>query len=676
MRGVEATSILLLWCVVFGPLQISSQSVPSDQTTSSDISLTKNATAVEGDFRVEKVTVAGGAEIVTVLARKKADEITQGPAIDLPMVSVLRDTLGDERPENDRLRYVWLHSYTEPTLTQKISSVVPFLYSRTTNKNEVGSKPPPAVIDLQKSDKRIWNRVFWVLFKKLVLGEFGFGVTAPTFQYRQNARDHQRVAVASAMAVLSLYQNIEGEKLFSETELKDMVARLALTDKTLGWHMQSENLGRVYDKEIAKIRDYRGHNWELLRQMAERQGLFFEPLLMPDSSARHAIVWASTDDIASNKGKKFEGRFLNIKNPWRDDKLRNWTGYSESRWFDADDREVEANTSGAVKRTLIPLALYGLDHPKIPVILIDFRNNGNPKLREISKRVLADVTGNVVNVTAFKGLAFGLGRYVYEFVSGRRGMDLNQSSRLRSYAQLKMLLSLNESLDPEFRDELATRIESVSLNPLENDTDAQERIALKQYRNLLVYARDPNGLPAKIRNDRREEMTRLTHGPLAKAGFALGHLLSFGRYTHREDDTLEMIGKMDLRRQLDFHERVIRETAVASARPEIDADIEKLRHALAFVSLNGNTAGEKTTRSIAKIFAMTADDDLRVLCLAGLYRINNRAAKRELLAIYKAENMPTRWRDACARYLKLALEEGQRISARDALSITAITASN
>lgn len=592
------------------------------------------------------------------------------------MISVLRDTLGDELPENDRLRYVWLHSYTRPTFTQKISAVVPFLYSRTTNKDKVGSDPPPALIDLQKSDKRMWNKICWELFKRLVLGEFGLGVTAPTLQYRQNYRDHHRAAVATSMAILSLYQNTENEKLFSETELKDMQARLALTDKTFGWHVQSENLGRVYDKEIFKIRDYRGHNWELLRQTAERQGLFFDPIEMPDGTTRHAIVWASVEDIVSNKGKKFDGRFLNIKNPWRDDKLREWKGYTQERWFDADDRKVEPNTLSAVKRTLIPLALYGLDHPKIPVILIDFRNNGNPKMREISKRVLADVTGSVVNVSALKGLPFVLGRYVYEFVSGRRGMDLNQSSRVRSYAQLKMLISLDESLDPDFRGELADRIESVSLNPLENDAEVQENIARKQYQNLLYYARDPDGLPAKIRDDRREEMTRISHGKTARALFSLGHTLSLGRYTHREDDTTEMVAKMDVRRQLDFHERVIRETAYASARPEIDVDVERLRRALAFISANGATAADKTTKSIAKIFTMTYDDDLRSLCLAGLYRINSSGAKRELLAIYKDEKIPTRWRDACAKYLKLALEEGQRISSRDVQTISAITSSN
>lgn len=670
-------AIVLLLAIVIPALPGSGQTVSTSQPAATSASAADLEPSPEGDFRVEKVPVEGGAEIVTLLARQKVNaEGAQGPATDLPLVSVLRDTLGDERPENDRLRYVWLHSYTRPTLTQKISAVVPFLYTRTTNKDKIGDEPPPAVIDLQKADKKVWNKLFWVIFKKLVLGEFGVGVTAPTLQYRQNYRDHQRAAVASAMTVLSLYQTAEGEKLFSETELKDMQARLSLTNKALGWHMQSENLGRVYEKETALIRDYRGHNWELLRQAAEQQGLFFEPIRMPDGSARHAILWTTESDIAANKGKKFDGRFLNITNPWRDDNLAEWRGYSQIRWFDTEDREVGPNTPGAVTRTMIPLAVYGLDHPKIPVILIDFRKQNNPKLREITKRILADVTGNVLSVTAFKGLAFGLGRYVYEFVTGRRGADLNQASRLRSYAQLKMLLSLNESLDPELRGELVDRIEGVSLNPLENDSEVQERIAQKQYQNLLVYARDPNGLPVRLRNDRREEMTRLEHGAIAKSLFALGHTFTFGLYTHRETGTPEMIARMDIRRQLDFHERVLRETAFASARPEIDSDVEKIRRALAFVAANGNAAGEKTTRSIAKIFAMTGDDELRSLSIASLYRINNAAAKRELLAIYNNEKMPTRWRDACAKYLRLALEEKQRISSRDARTISTINSSN
>ena len=50
-------------------------------------------------------------------------------------------------------------------------------------------------------------------------------------------------------------------------------------------------------KERSPNRDERGHNWELLRQRAEAESLYFEPLQMPDGSATHALIWVSKRDL-------------------------------------------------------------------------------------------------------------------------------------------------------------------------------------------------------------------------------------------------------------------------------------------------------------------------------------------------------------------------------------------
>lgn len=626
-------------------------------------------------FRVEKAAVAGGSEIITIFGRQSLpDALTQGPVTEIPLVSVLRDTLGDEIPENDRLRYVWMHTFTKASLSQKISAFVPFLYTRTTNKASTGTAPPPPVIDVQSPNNAVWNKVLWMLFKRLLLGEFGVGMKASALQYNQNKEDYRRSAIAGTLTVLSMYQEIAGEKILSDSELRDIQARLSLTDKTFGVHMQNEYLDRVYQKELTTRRDFRGHNWELLRQYAESQGLYFEPLEMPDGSARHAIVWTTASDVEANKGKSFERRFLNIRNPWTDAKLANWKGYTQSRWYDADDRIVESTAIGAKARTMIPLAIYGLDHPKIPAILVDFRDNGNAKKREISKRILNDLTGDVLSLTQFSGVPYLIGRFIYDFVTGRRGTDVNQASRLRSYAQLKLLLSLDASLEPDFRNHIAQRVESATLNPLQNDTDVEARLAHSQYANLMAYANRPDGLPKKIVDDRREEMVRLRHGRTERALFGVAHVFSFGLYTHREETTPELVALMDSRRQLDFHERYVREVAVASAKPEIDSDMAALKRSLVFISEKGSPARAKTTRAIAAIFAVTDDEEIRRLCLAGLYRVNNAAAKKELLAIHGNPQIEKRWRTMSAGYLKLAREEGQRISARDADAIAAIAA--
>lgn len=626
------------------------------------------------DFRVEKIPVAGGAEIITIFARKDnfGDGMRDGAA-EIPLLSVMRDTLGDDRLENDRLRYVWLHSYTRASFWQKAAAFVPGLYLRTTNKKDIGTAPPPHVVDMNSNHNGVWGLVLWVVFKKIILGEMGVGPKASVLQYRQNRQDYRRTSVAKALTVLSLFESVAGEKLLSDAESKDIQAKLWLTDKTFGAMMPDEELNRVYDTEIVRKRDSRSHNWELLRQYSEAQGLYFEPMEMPDGVARHATVWIAAEDLAENKGRKFDRRFLNIKDPWSDPKLANWKGYTQVKWFDDDGRVVEPNAANAKPKTLIPLALYGLDNPKIPTILVDFRDTRNAKRREMSKRILTDLSNTVISLSPFGSVPLFLGKFVYDLITGRRGIDMNQASRIRSYAQLKMLLSLDATLDADFRDEIADRLEKVSLNPLENDLAIEMDIARKQYGNLIEYAKKSDGLPALIDRDRRTEMVKLAHSKKSRVLFTVARFLSFGLYEHREMTTPELFARLDMRRQLNYHERILNEIAHRSAKPEIDSDISALRRSLQFVAEHGEAANEKTARSLSKIFSITDDEDLRLKCLAGLFRIDDSAAKNYLLAIYKDPNVAERWRNIGANYLKQALNDGQKISARDAAAIAGMT---
>jgi len=99
-------------------------------------------------------------------------------------------------------------------------------------------------------------------------------------------------------------------------------------------------------------------------------------------------------------------------------------------------------------------------------------------------------------------------------------MDINQPSRLKTYSQLKLLLSLNASLDPELRSEISGRLESVSLNPLENGVEVEQRLAQEQYEALLAYVARPDGLPARLARDRQAEMVQLEHDGKTRFIFA------------------------------------------------------------------------------------------------------------------------------------------------------------
>lgn len=688
-KNLRATGYLFCLNIIFNVLLIagftksinaqSNDSVIAATDTKTATSILSNLNifdtdfSVEKDFRVEKVAVAGGAEIVTIFAKLKGlRDSPEDAAREVPLISILRDTLGDEKAENDRLRYVWMLTYTKPSLSQRMSAAVPFLYTRTTNKGEARKGLPPPIIDLHPAKKDVWDKAFWIVFRSLIIDDFGMPLRAATLQYRENAQNYRRASIARALAVLALYEKVEGKKILSDGELRDIQAGMMVSNKLLGSMIKRENLRRVYETGTDQRTMTRGQNWELLRQYAEAQGLYFEPLKMPDGSATHALIWFALPDLANRADKTFNSRFLNIKNPWNDSRLLDWKGYSEIRWFDEQNYPVAPDAPDAKPKMMIPLALYGLDNPKIPTLLVDFRDQNNPKKREMSKRVLNDLTRNVLSVSSFGNLPYFVGHYVYDFVTDRRGMDINQPSRLGAYSQLKLLLALNASLEPEFRDEIASRLESVSLNPLENDLDVEIGLAQQQYKNLMDYAAQPDGLAAQLDRERREEMVRLKHTGRQRMLYSLMRVLSFGNYKHREKNTPELFAEMDLRRQLDFHERYLRETAETTVKPEIDGDMNALNRSLTFISQNGSEAEGKTAKAVAALFSATENAELRELCLSSLYKINNKIAKKELLAIYENPKIDEHWRNVSARYLKRAAREEQNISSIDFKTIAGI----
>ena len=513
----------------------------------------------------------------------------------------------------------------------------------------------------------------WTALQNVFFNPYGIVVKSSTNAYQRNAGHYRQAHILRALAVLSLYEAETGaQPAFSSTEMSEIQGRLLLADKTFGGLVDDSYLARVYEKESAHWQDQRGHNWELLRQRAEAEGLYFEPLTLPDGSATHAIVWASREDVRRNKGRKFDARFLNISNPWGDKRLERWSGHAETRFFNAAHQPTGPDTAGAHAVELIPLALYGLDNPKIPSLLVDFRDGGNPKRREMSRRILEDVTRNVLALSPFGDIHYFLGRTIFDFVTGRRGMDINQPSRLRAYTQLKLLLSLDASLDPALREEIGRRVERVSLNPLENDLDAEARLARAQYASLIAYASRPNGLAARLDRDRRAEMVPLAHGHASRILFRFANILSIGLYKHREQARAqEQRRVLGDERQLAFHRRFLREVSKSSPVVEVVWNIEDVRRSLEYVARAGGRADAKTARAAARIFERTNDVETRRLCLNCLYRIDSETAKRELLRIYRTPGLDAALRTLSGEYLLSALREEQRIAPGDAKAIMA-----
>jgi len=601
-------------------------------------------------FRLERTPVDGGAELITI--HGKLDGIATSETDNwVPLVTVLRDTLGDFSTENDRLRYVWPLTYTRPTLRQRLSGAVPFYYARVANKKKSNAKAPPPVLDLAAADRDVWDKIFWTALQSLLLDPYGTPVKVSSRSYRQNISDYRKSHVIRALSVLTLYQSVQGEPAFSESELAEIQARLMLTDKPFGGIMDSLRLEKYYEKTASQVEDERGHNWDLLRQRAEAESLYFEPLQMPDGSITHAVLWVSKTDLASQQGKSYEKRFLNIDNPWTDKRLLRWQGHSETRYFDSENRPVAADAPDARPVEMIPLALYGLDHPKIPILLVDFRDGLNPKKREMSRRALQDVTKNVLSLSSFGSVPYFLGRTVFDFVTGRRGMDINQPSRVRAYSQLKLLLSLDESMQPKLREEISDRLEKVSLNPMENDLETEASLARQQYKALMEYARSPEGLSARIERDRRAEMVPLKHGKVERTLFRVGNIITFGKYTHREKAEPEMEARLNVARRLNHHTRFLREVAQSGPRIDVAWNLDEVKRSLRYIAEHGSEADAKAISAAARIFDRTEDEETRRICLESLARINSPRARKELIKISSNTELPVLWKDLIASYL-------------------------
>ena len=292
--------------------------------------------------------------------------------------------------------------------------------------------------------------------------------------------------------------------------------------------VREQNLSRFYDRETARIQETRGHNWELLRQRAEQCGLYFEPL---------AVAWRYTSGGSAvggagrshqSAGRSFDSQFLSIADPWNDERLQHWTGYIEVRYFDDDNRPVSSGTPGARAVEMIPLAFYSLDHPRVPLLLADFRDPLTPKRREMFLHGSSVVITGVLGITRFGNWPFFAGETTWMFVRGRHGAAVNRSARLRAYSEARAFLAVDASLNPKFKAELLARVDHLALNPLENGAANEAKLASEQYNALIQYAQSPNGLAAKLERDRRKELASYTQSRTRRM------LEAFGRLFHPE----------------------------------------------------------------------------------------------------------------------------------------------
>jgi hypothetical protein len=478
-------------------------------------------TQLPGALRAETLDVASGGELVIIFEKLHAGRQTAGES-EIPLLAVFRDTMGDADPANDRLRQVWVFTHAAPSPAQRIAAGVPFLYHRSGLDSGSSTRPPRPVLNMARPAHGLWRGIAFSAIQSQVIDPIGSLARLTTHSYGDNLGEYRRTHVAEVLEILTRDPAQETGAL-TPAELESLVGRLELSSKLLGGLASDESLPSVYSSALERRTENRGHNWELLRQMAEQNGLYFEPLPLNAARDSFGVIWVAQKAAEGEGHHAFDGQFLHIANPFSDPRIRSWKEYSQVWTLDGQGVRVPDGTDGGVPVKMIPLAVYALDYPGVPLLLIDFRDASHPQRTERRLRAANDVTAGVFGLTTFGNLSYFAAKTGFLFVHKRHGAATDRLARRNAFIALRHALATGHSLDQELRADLESRIEKLNLDPVEKSWAQEVRAAWRQYDALIKYAADPSGLAKAIERERAGEYRAATESPLKRMVAAVFH---------------------------------------------------------------------------------------------------------------------------------------------------------
>jgi len=193
-------------------------------------------------------------------------------------VAVLRDTLGDQNDGNDRVTYVWLLSYSRPTIGQRLLSAIPFFYWHVgQGPSRVGTRDIQPFFNLSAPRHPVWTQAGREILQYTTFDPMIMPIRATSRAYRTNEVNHERLHLEEAISYLRQAPSSNGAAELSDAEVHTVIARLELRKKLLGGLVSQHRATKFGEAAGFEQERNRSRNWELLRNSAERAGLEFEP---------------------------------------------------------------------------------------------------------------------------------------------------------------------------------------------------------------------------------------------------------------------------------------------------------------------------------------------------------------------------------------------------------------
>jgi hypothetical protein len=555
--------------------------------------------------------VGDSAQLLTLFCR--ACGVVKDTEEDVPLVSVLRDTLGDQTNENDRVTYVWLLTYAHPRMGQRILSAIPFFYWRISKGSKSVSKHDTVpFMDLSAPENPMMLRVSRNLLQWTALDPMMTPVRASTHAYGTNHQEDERLHIEEAISYLRQAPVSNDSTALTPVQLDTVIGKLKLREILLGGlgtDNQAARVGMQSDFEQERIRS---RNRELLRQWAEKTGVIFEPLNLNGNQAHYAILWFPQSESAEPKNPSLQPiwRLLAIRNPWTDECLRNWKGPVYERTFDK-------NSSIRV----IPLAVYSLDYPKQPLILMDFRHKLSRRRREVAQRSVNELITGVLGISHFADWYFYVAFDLHRFIVGRRGTALDQGSRLDCYSDFRMHLALDRSLDPALKQDMEQRSRWLAVNPLEAAPEREIQNAIVRYSLLVTQAGENGDLMARVDQEHRFELSSFGESEKTKLTRSMLHVATLSVYKQeaKSDDIFMLDHERRVTYQLSFLDPLIQ----ADIPPEISYDSQRIKASVRELSRLMSTISSSAVRSHAeatleRLKNLSKDDELQAECTSAL----------------------------------------------------------
>ena len=582
--------------------------------------------------------VADSAQLVTLFCRTCNTAVQEG---DVPLAAVLRDTLGDQNTENDRLTDFWLLTYTPHTVGQRVLAGVPFFYWRLGNgSDKVDPKQVKPLMDLTTPEHSVVTNglrdvVQWTAFDPLT-----FPVRASSRAYRTNEVDQERLHLEEAIGYLREAPTGTASDSLTPSELNLLIARLQLRERLLGGIVTRRKAEAAGQQEGFEQERIRSHDWELLRVFAEKTGLLFEPISVGGTQGEYALLWFPLDESSPPQGTNISAlwKVLDLQNPWTDERLKHWQGPVFTRAVDQNGSLVPEGAAGARQIRLVALGAYSLDYPKLPLLLIDFRDEVHIKKHEITQRTINELTAGVIGVSHFTNWYYYLGADLYDFVSARHGTAMNLSSRLDCYAQFRSALALDSNLDSRLRDDMQRRINSLSVNPLEGSARRELQAAMVRYKVLESETEGDSPLTRRLDKQRRAELAAFDSGAKGITFDALLHGASLGLYTKRAQPDPAILSKLDADRRVQNNLDFLESVTEGGTRPEIAYDTNRITNSVQELSsllpqVRSESVRTRAHVTIDHLRGLTQDEVLQADCSSALTALNNSNPKKPTTGI-------------------------------------------